>query len=93
MIEHRRLALALLLSLLIHALLLSLSFGGEGLGLPGFAFPWGDRRIEAPRLNVVLVQSQITPAEPATPSVAETLQQAPVKQLAAIRPVPTRTFA
>src|SRR5262245_28754267 len=74
---HRRLAFALLLSLLIHALLLSLTFGGEELGLPGFGFPWRDRRIEAPRLNVALVSPQVTPAEPAIPSVAEPLQQAP----------------
>jgi hypothetical protein len=87
--EHRRLAFALLLSLLIHALLLSLTFGSEGLGLPGFGFPWRDRRIEAPGLIVALVPPQITPAEPAMPSVAEPLQQAPVEQPAASRPVPT----
>jgi TonB C terminal len=89
LIEHRRLAFALLLSLLIHALLLSLTFSGEGLGLPGFAFPWRDRRIEAPALIVALVPSQVTPAEPAIPSVAEPLQQAPVEQPAASRPAPT----
>ena len=89
MIEHRRLAFALLLSLLIHALLLSLTFGGEGLGLPGFGFPWRDRRIEAPGLSVTLVPPQVTPAEPAIQSVAEPLQQAPVEQPAASRPVPT----
>ena len=37
--ERRRLTLALLLSLLIHALLLSLIFGGQG-WLPGLGFPW-----------------------------------------------------
>jgi hypothetical protein len=37
--EHRRLAFALLLSVLSHALLLSLTFGGVGLGLPGLVFP------------------------------------------------------
>jgi len=89
LIEHRRLALALLLSLLIHALLLSLTFGSEGLGLPGFGFPWRDRRIEAPGLSVTLVPPQVTPGEPAMPSVAEPLQQAPVEQPAASRPVPT----
>jgi hypothetical protein len=89
LIEHRRLAFALLLSLLIHALLLSLTFGGEGLGLPGFGFPWRDRRIEAPGLSVALVPSQVTPAEPAIPSVAEPLQQAPVEQPAASRTLPT----
>ena len=88
-IEHRRLAFALLLSLLIHALLLSLTFGGEGLGVPSFAFPWRDRWIEAPRLNVALVPPRVTPAESAIPSVAEPLQQAPVEQPAGSRPGPT----
>ena len=37
--EHRRLTHALLLSLLIHTWLLSLTFGGQGLWLPGFSFP------------------------------------------------------
>src|SRR5215468_9699577 len=87
-IEHRRLASALLLSLLIHALLLSLTFGGEGLGLPRLAFPWQERRIEATRLNVTLAPPQATPAEPAIASVAEPLQRAPVEQPAASRPVP-----
>jgi hypothetical protein len=36
--ERRRLTYALLLSLLIHTLLLSLTFGGQGLWLPGFGF-------------------------------------------------------
>ncbi|MCW5621610.1 MAG: TonB C-terminal domain-containing protein [Burkholderiales bacterium] len=89
MIENKRLAIALLLSLLIHALLLSLNFSGEGLGLPGFGFPWRDRRIEAPRLVVTLVPPQVTPAGPAVPPVTEPLQQAPAEQPAARRPVPT----
>ena len=63
--ERRRLTFALLLSLLIHTLLLSLTFGGQGLGLPGFGLPWRERRIEAPDLRVVLVPAQVTAAEPA----------------------------
>jgi hypothetical protein len=47
-LERRRLALALALSLLLHTLLLTLTFGGYGLGIPGFGFPWQDRRIETP---------------------------------------------
>ena len=38
-VEHKRLTYALLLSLLIHTLLLRLTFGGEGLGSWGFNFP------------------------------------------------------
>jgi len=89
LIEHRRIAFALLLSLIIHALLLSLTFDGEGLGLPGFGFPWQDRRIEAPALIVRLIPPQAPPAEPAIPSVAPPLQQGPVEQPSASRPPPT----
>ena len=63
--ERRRLTHALLLSLLIHALLLSLIFGGHGFWLPGFGFPWRERRIEVPDLRVVVVPAQVTAAEPA----------------------------
>src|SRR5664279_4726797 len=77
---HSRLARALLLSLLIHALLLSLTFGGQGLGLPGFGFPWRERRIEAPDLRVVLVPAQVTAAKPAGTSVKGPLQQARSEQ-------------
>ena len=78
--ERRRLTLALLLSLLIHTLLLSLTFGGQGLGLPGFGFPWRERRIEAPDLRVVLVPAQVTAAEPAATSAKEPLPQASIEQ-------------
>src|SRR2546429_479757 len=77
--ERRRLTHALLLSLLIHALLLSLTFGGQGLWLPGFGFPWQARRIEVPDLRVVVVPAQVTAAEPAVTPVAEPLQQARVE--------------
>ena len=78
--ERRRLTLALLLSLLIHALLLSLTLGGQGLGLPGLGFPWQERRIEVPALRIVLVPAQVTAAEPAGASVKEPLQQASIGQ-------------
>jgi outer membrane biosynthesis protein TonB len=73
--ERGRLTLALLLSLLIHALLLSLTFGGQGLWFPGFGFPWQERRIEVPDLRVVVVPAQGAIAEPAVPPVAEPLRQ------------------
>jgi TonB family protein len=76
--ELRRQALALLLSLLVHALLLSLIFGGEGLGPPGFAFPWRERRIEAPTLRVMLV--------PRRGEASELLQKVPVERSVADRP-------
>src|SRR5260370_17652029 len=84
--ERRRLTHALLLSLLIHTLLLSLTFGGQGLWLPGFGFPWQDRRIEVSDLRVVVVPAQVTAA--VTP-VAEPLQPAWVGQPVASGPAPT----
>ena len=78
--EHSRLTYALLLSLLIHTLLLSLTFGGQRLWLPGFGFPWRDRRIEAPDLRVVVVPPQVTAAEPAVAPAAEPLPQVRVEQ-------------
>ena len=84
--ERTRLTLALLLSLLIHTLLLSLTFGGRTLGLPGFNFPWRERRIEAPDLRVVLVPARVTPGEPSGPSrtlAGEPLQQASIEQTVA----------
>src|ERR1700682_5695127 len=79
-LERRRLTHALLLSLLIHTLLLSLTFGGQGLWLPGFGFPWQDRRIEVPDLRVVVVPAQVTAAERAVTPVAKQLRQARVEQ-------------
>ncbi len=87
--EHGRLAFALLLSLLIHTLLLSLTFGGEGLGLPRFGFFWQGRRIEAPELRVVLVPTHVTAREPAITSAAEPSQQASIERPVASGPAPT----
>ncbi len=87
--ERRRLTYALLLSLLIHTWLLSLIFGGQGLWLPGFGFPWQVRRIEAPDLRVVVVPPQVTAAEPAVTPVAEPLQKAWVDQRVASGPALT----
>jgi hypothetical protein len=50
-----RFTVALLLSLLVHALLLSLQFGVRGLGLPGLQLPWEERRALAPALTVRIV--------------------------------------
>ena len=91
--EHRRLThallLSLLLSLLIHTLLLSLTFDGQGLWLAGFRFPWQDRRIEVPNLRIVVVPAQVTATEPAVTPVAQPLQQASVEQPVVNGPAPT----
>jgi hypothetical protein len=94
---HRRLTLALLLSLLTHALLLSLTFGGQGAGLPGFGLPWQERRFEAPDLRVVLWPAKVAAAEPATiappgtdrlpqkPSVSRSATSAPARAAAEVQ--------
>ncbi len=78
--ERGRLAAALLLSLLVHALVLSLAFGVEGLGLPGLALPWRERRVEVPDLQVVLVEAAAPaaapPPAPAVPSRVDRASQA-----------------
>src|SRR5688572_12227934 len=70
---RRPLALALLLSLATHSLLLHLTFGGAGPGLPDFALPWRDRRIEAPDLRIVLVPARVKAAEPVVKAALEPL--------------------
>ena len=77
--ERWRMASSLLLSLLIHGLLLSLTFGGQGLGLPGLGFPWQERRVEVPELRLVLVPAPVTRAVAAVNSVAGPTQQASIE--------------
>ncbi len=77
--ERSRMASSLLLSLLIHGLLLSLTFGGQGLGLPSLDFPWQKRRVEVPELRVVLVPAPVTRALAAVNSVAGPAQQASIE--------------
>jgi TonB family protein len=73
----RRMERALLVSLLVHALLLSLSFG-QGDGLPGLEFPWQKRRAEAAELRVVLqALPALAPAPPEPPPEAPAAQGLP----------------
>ena len=58
-----RLSTALLLSLLAHALLLSLSLGGQTFGL-GLNLPWDERRLGANDLRILLA-----PAQPPAPTL------------------------
>ena len=83
---HGRQAFALLLSVLIHMLLLSLTSGGQGLGLPGFGLPWRDRRIEVPDLRIVLV-----PSHKAAPETAITPAGAPLPMKSTPPPFASRT--
>ena len=86
--EHRAMALALLLSLGFHALLLSLKFGGDVLGLPGLAVPWLERRTEVPDLRVVLVPAPARAAEPAVKPDAKLPPRATIKAPVAARTTP-----
>jgi TolA protein len=60
---------ALLFSLLIHALLLSLVFGRERSGLPDLGLPWREKRFEADNLYVVLAPAQVAAPVMIKPSV------------------------
>ncbi len=86
--DRRRLTFAVLLSLLIHAPLFSLAFGGEKLGLPGFEFPWKKRRIEVPDLHVVIMPARAA-AEPAEPAISESISPASIEPVAASTSLPT----
>jgi outer membrane biosynthesis protein TonB len=52
--DQRRMSTALLIAVLFHALLISVTFGGQVFGLPGFKLPWKERRLEANDLQVML---------------------------------------
>ena len=73
--NRRRLAWGLLVSLVLHACLLAVTFGDKD-WLPGLAFPWKDRRAEMPDLRVALVPAPIVP-EPLPPPPAEPVVEAP----------------
>jgi TonB family protein len=76
--ERRRLVHAVLFSLLAHALLAQVHLGGQG-WVPGFGFPWQDRR---PDLHVVLVPAKVIAPQPvaAAEPKKERAQPAPVER-------------
>jgi len=78
-------------SLVFHALLLSLTFGGEGLGLPGLSLPWQARRAEAPDLRVVLVMpaAEVPVPPPPEPVAATAPAPRPPGEAAAAPESPT----
>jgi hypothetical protein len=71
----RQLPLALLLSLLIHALLLSLTFCGQGRAMPDMGLPWQARRAEAPDLRIELAPMKLADAK-----ASDALPAAPVSE-------------
>jgi hypothetical protein len=73
------------MSLLAHALLLSISFGGQSFGMPGLTFPWEARRLRADELQVRLAPRLPAPAFPAP---ARQPVSAPATPLVHLPPAP-----
>jgi hypothetical protein len=63
--EPWRLSSALVISAFIHALLLSITLGGQTFGIPALKFPWQERRLGANDLQILLL-----PAQRAAPAAA-----------------------
>lgn len=59
---NKRLLIAVLLSVFLHGLVLSLQFGLPGLGLPGVELPWSKRRADLAPLSI-----QLADVEPTAP--------------------------
>ncbi|MCC2971025.1 TonB C-terminal domain-containing protein [Massilia sp. IC2-476] len=72
-----RMRIALLVSVLVHAMFLSLSVG-SGFGLPGFRFPWEERRLGAHELRVVLAEPPPVLPSPVIEDAAPVAAPAPV---------------
>lgn len=72
----KRLTGGLLISLLVHAFILSLQFGLPGVGLPGLEVPWDKRRAETPELSVQI--ADVVPAAATTASPAGVTSSDPV---------------
>ena len=85
--QGRRLNISMLLSLLFHALLLSLTFGGQEFGLPGFALPWQERRVEVPDLRIELAPTGGADPSPAIPAAPQPLSPVLTGQAAAGGPL------
>ena len=66
--------------------LLSLTFSGQEFGLPGFALPWQDRRIEVPDLRVVLAPAPVANPKPAITSDPLPLPPVLIEQTVAAGP-------
>jgi len=68
-LRDHQLAAATALSLVLHALILSLQLGGEAPGWPGLDVPWRERRMQAPPVQIHL--------EPAAASSKQALANVP----------------
>lgn len=68
--DQRRMSTALLVAVVLHVALLSLTFGGQAFGLPGFKLPWKQRRLGADDLQIMLRSLPALPAKEANPVLA-----------------------
>lgn len=84
-----RVSTAVAVSLLAHALLLSMAVGGAGFGLPSLTLPWEERRVGADDLRITLARTQ--PLMPA-PEMAPVITSEPLPVQAAPPPVPEMTM-
>lgn len=83
-----RLTGAMTVSLLVHALIISLQFGAPGIGMPALELPWRERRAQAIDLQVALAPPA-SPAEAASPPVPSTdAASAPSTGLRLVPPPP-----
>ncbi|MDQ2822558.1 MAG: hypothetical protein M3Y65_19630 [Pseudomonadota bacterium] len=84
-----RVSTAVAVSLVAHALLLSMAVGGAGFGLPSLTLPWAERRVGADDLRITLARTQ--PLMPA-PEMAPVITSEPLPVQAAPPPVPEMTM-
>ncbi|HEX8477538.1 MAG TPA: TonB C-terminal domain-containing protein [Telluria sp.] len=62
-----RMPTALVASLAVHAVLLSIAVGGQAFGLPGLTLPWQERRVGADDLRIELAPAPVAPVSPPAP--------------------------
>jgi hypothetical protein len=62
-----RMPTALVVSLAVHAVLLSIAVGGQAFGLPGLTLPWKERRVGADDLRIELAPAPVSPSAPVGP--------------------------
>jgi TolA protein len=62
--DRKRIGWALMLSVYYHALIISLQFGADGIGLLGFTIPWPEKRVETRPRDARVVEVPRPPAAP-----------------------------
>jgi hypothetical protein len=94
--DQRRMSTALLAAVLLHVALLSLTFGGQAFGLPGFKLPWQKNRLGADDLQIMLRSLPALPAKEANPvlasedvvTIGSTVSSTSISPLATPSPMP-----